>query len=267
MAKSTFSYETAAILINLAREAYNDRSELGIKQYGFELVHYIESTNTDTQCYIARDEKKKRIVIAFRGTSSVQDLLTDIIILQTIYPPTRRLFFKPRVHAGFLEAYKSVKKEIHAHLNTLFSEQGSSRLFVTGHSLGGALATIAAVDLNQTFKLPVTIYTYGSPKVGNSWFARKFNRKIKDSFRIANVDDVIPSYPPVIGYNHINSLVFIDKKGNIDTKPSALEQIIEKLDDTLIVLTGQVLKKHASELYQSALNSSLDKQNEKASGR
>ncbi|MHA2295695.1 MAG: lipase family protein [Candidatus Hodarchaeales archaeon] len=252
MTKYEFSLPMAALLCNLAREAYKTPPELDVQQYGFELIHFASNASTDTQGFVARD--KKRIVVSFRGTSSLHDALTDILILQAAYPPTRRWFFKPRVHAGWLAAYDSVKKEIHEQLNVILHKKPSLQLLVTGHSLGAALATIGALDLKKTFGRTVTCYTFGSPRVGNSWFVRNFNKGIKERYRIANVDDIAPLFPPMIGYNHVENLVYIDEKGNVTVNPSIIEQVFETVDDAITVITGQALKKHSSSLYQKILN-------------
>lgn len=66
---------------------------------------------------------------------------------------------------------------------------------VTGHSLGGALATLAAVDvtLNRPH-VPVDLYTFGAPRIGNKAFAQWFDAQIQDSIRLVNNSDVVPQY-------------------------------------------------------------------------
>ena len=67
------------------------------------------------------------------------------------------------------------------------------QVYTTGHSLGGALATIAAVDLSRAFSREVTMYNYGSPRVGCQNFATFYNQVIPKSFRVVNEGDVIVS--------------------------------------------------------------------------
>jgi predicted lipase len=65
-----------------------------------------------------------------------------------------------------------------------------THIYVTGHSLGGALATLAALDLQIKFpELPVTMYNFGSPHVGEIDFVRHYNQVVMESFRIAFKED------------------------------------------------------------------------------
>ena len=69
-----------------------------------------------------------------------------------------------RAHGGFLRAYLSVREAVHR----LLKELGGTTLLVTGHSLGGALAVLAACDFGAQFRGNLKCITFGSPRVGNS---------------------------------------------------------------------------------------------------
>ena len=73
------------------------------------------------------------------------------------------------------------------------------QLYLTGHSLGGALATLCAADLaaNTKFTSP-SVYTFGSPRVGNPTFAGFFNRRTGPHYRVYNSEDVVTSLPPLL---------------------------------------------------------------------
>jgi pimeloyl-ACP methyl ester carboxylesterase len=75
---------------------------------------------------------------------------------------------------------------------------------ICGHSLGGALATLLALDVaaNTRFSDP-TVYSYGSPRVGDSLFASTYNQVVKNSYRIANRLDIVPALPPPVDYEHV----------------------------------------------------------------
>jgi triacylglycerol lipase len=74
------------------------------------------------------------------------------------------------------------------------------QVFVTGHSLGGSLATLAAFQIGnlanklQNCQRKPILYTFASPRVGNSGFAKDFNRNVDQAFRIANSEDVVPNF-------------------------------------------------------------------------
>ena len=69
-------------------------------------------------------------------------------------------------------------------------------MFITGHNYGGALSTLAALDIaaNTEFENPI-VYTYGGPRVGDPDFASRFNRTVKNSIRIVNIHDSFPTFP------------------------------------------------------------------------
>jgi pimeloyl-ACP methyl ester carboxylesterase len=75
---------------------------------------------------------------------------------------------------------------------------------ICGHSLGGALATLLALDVaaNTVFSQPA-VYSYGSPRTGDSLFASTYDQVVKDSYRIANRLDIIPALPPPVDYEHV----------------------------------------------------------------
>ncbi|NEW07574.1 lipase family protein [Paenibacillus sp. SYP-B3998] len=138
-------------------------------------------------------ESKDTIVIAFRGSNTRSDWISDVIARQNKFPYMRD---SGLVHRGFLSIYKSARKKI---ISTLSKLSPQKKLFVTGHSLGGALATLCAVDIvaNTPFESPC-VYTFASPRVGNAVFAKTFDRQIATRHRIYNVNDLVPQLPPVI---------------------------------------------------------------------
>ncbi|MQM18983.1 hypothetical protein Taro_051986 [Colocasia esculenta] len=128
----------------------------------------------------------------------------------------------PRVHSGFLSAYDSVRNRIMTliKLSIGFSEDADLEsimkwhIYVTGHSLGGALATLLALELSssrmaKSGAISVTMYNFGSPRVGNKCFAEVYNEKVKDSWRIVNHRDIIPTVPRLMGYCHVAQPVYL----------------------------------------------------------
>lgn len=95
------------------------------------------------------------------------------------------------------------------------------RVYLTGHSLGGALATLAAFDAAATEFASgsvegLTLYTFGSPRVGNGAFAAAFDRAVPDAWRVTNANDVIARIPRAIGYRHIGHAVGLKRDGSFD---------------------------------------------------
>lgn len=136
-------------------------------------------------------ESQDQIIIAFRGYAAYPaDLLASYDIFQVPYPFVRNA---GKTSRGFTCIYQSTRNNLIRELNKLST---SKRLFVTGHNYGGALATLAALDIavNTRFENPF-VYTYGSPRVGDPDFAFRFNQVVKNSIRIVNIHDSFPTFP------------------------------------------------------------------------
>jgi hypothetical protein len=119
------------------------------------------------------------------------------------------------VHRGFHRCYASVRGAIHRYLAAQASPLRSIR--VAGHSLGGALATLAAMDI-ATCGLPfrrLEVFSFASPRVGSARWARHFDRQPIAAWRIANRRDLVARMPPTfLGYRHAGTpLLFTSPPG------------------------------------------------------
>jgi hypothetical protein len=117
------------------------------------------------------------------------------------------------VHRGFLAAFQLLQPELEDELERVNAR--TKKLLLTGHSLGGALATIAAGEWQG--RIPITcFYTYGQPAVGRvsfpAFMAQNYAGKF---FRFVNYDDVVPRVPPF--YSHIGQLYHFDSSGNLES--------------------------------------------------
>ena len=184
-------------------------------------------------------------VIAFRGTASLRDWITDAEF------PLRPLPGSPaRVHAGFLTAINSILPDLLAFLvppKVQGAERKASRvLLLTGHSLGGALAVLAAWFL-QAQGLPVhSIYTFGQPRVGDRTFATHYSSLLgAKTYRTVNQNDIVPRVPGVLlGYKHAGEMALINAVGELVLDPSFIGRLVSdglglyrayrRLDDVLI---------------------------------
>lgn len=100
------------------------------------------------------------------------------------------------VHKGFYESFVKVRKYI-------FSEiESFPKLTFTGHSLGGAIATLAALECSLLFKekkiFPkpfISCITFGCPKVGNSNFVKFYNENVDETIRVVNKFDLVTFLP------------------------------------------------------------------------
>lgn len=113
-------------------------------------------------------------------------------------------------------------------LNTVSACPPGSQVFVTGHSLGGALATLATLHVKTatTFKQPV-LYTFASPRVGDPTFANHF--KSLECFRIANSEDIVPTVPPASSKLIGEDMLKPDLRNQINDDEATDEEMLNQL--------------------------------------
>lgn len=132
-------------------------------------------------------------VLAFRGSGSAVDWVSDFIAQQTPYRPVKNSGY---THKGFTDIYMSARDQI---LTLMEQLPADKPLFITGHSLGGALATLAAADIaaNTPIKSPI-VYTFGAPRVGDPKFVRNYNNLVGTHWRFQNEYDIVPHLPTLV---------------------------------------------------------------------
>lgn len=155
-------------------------------------------------------ESPQEIILAFRGTSSAVNWISDLIATQIRFKYVKE---KCLTHQGFTDIYASCRRGI---LSALAEMPKDKALFVTGHSLGAALATLCAVDLAAGNSRTPWLYTFGSPRVGDPAFAKAAAAYVPGSFRVANPLDAVTHVPPSVWklpkrdkryyYSHVKTL-------------------------------------------------------------
>jgi len=155
-------------------------------------------------CFIF--EQDDFIIIAFRGTqlhgrNGISDYLTDIQVRQ------HSLSNGIQVHRGFYKAFQEVFPGSGMLEEIITGLSPDKPIWITGHSMGGALALLTANSIKDR---PVLVYTFGSPKVGNKCFVDSLTFR---HHRIVNQGDPVPTLPPNIhigkeieGYYHYGEL-------------------------------------------------------------
>lgn len=161
-------------------------------------TEYINNIQTDIQ-YILRIYKNS-ILIAFRGTDSCKDVITDFDFFKMQVCPLSGNK-KIRVHRGFFKAYTDSK--IFEKISSCITDEIKT-VEITGHSYGGALALICAADLACHLPdIQYEVVVFGTPRIGNKAFAKLYNSMLPDTIRIENRGDIITKLPPpIFGYCH-----------------------------------------------------------------
>jgi len=187
----------------LAKAAYLDGKEAlqAYRDLGYDF-HVLKDID-GAQCHIIRKTKENITVLCFRGTEpdEISDILADLKAF-----PRKSFNDKGLVHRGFRGELDKVWPEIEKTLE----EFPNSRIYVCGHSLGAAMATLATARMQTRVW---ALYTFGSPRVGTRKFVKGLYTK---HFRVVNNNDIVTRVPPrFMFYRHHGELVYINHYGNI----------------------------------------------------
>ena len=125
----------------------------------------------------------RAVVVAFRGSHSIKSFIID---LQSATLIPYKNVTGASVGLGFYKEWIDLSTQVMPEVKKLLQQHPSYSVWVTGHSLGGALATLCALDLQTDLHINATVYTYGSPRVGNVAFAQYYNSLVPNTFRIVN---------------------------------------------------------------------------------
>lgn len=234
---SRLSYELSPAVNNTVRNV-------------FQMPESVFIEADETQCFTMASSKA--VVVSFRGTESLGDWLGNLNALST-----SRSYGK--VHRGFLAALQVVE----AQLQPILANLNGRRLLLTGHSLGGALATVAAAEWQG--RLPITwVYTYGQPAVGKGTFPQFFAKHYgKKHIRFVNDDDVVTRVPP--GFVHVGRLCHFDAEGNVTNQFESLLQ--EAVSAATPLIEANVGPRMLTEAEFDRMRAELLEQRAQAAGR
>lgn len=208
-AASSFSWQIAMNAALASKLAYLDPVEVEgeASTWGFEHAEFFQENRTTG--FVAWDSEC--VLVSFRGTKEMGDWLTNLNLI-------RAAVAYGEVHRGFLSAFNDVSQT----LRNLVDQAGASgkRVWVTGHSLGGALSTILAGErLND---LPIHgVYTFGQPRVVNRRAQAYFRESYAGRyFRFVNDDDIVPKVPALL--QHVGAMLWFDSTGRLKKSPPGL---------------------------------------------
>ncbi len=211
--KSNTDHDTSDLIAALGDFARieAERIERDLLSYGFDKVQFFSGAST--QCFLAG--KGEIVILCFRGTEPARlwDIYADLMAL-----PVSAFGIAGLLHGGFWSALKEVwqdpemppliwpeenedrfQSDLREAIKQFVDPVRSPRVLLCGHSLGGALATLAASRLVADGVLEhediLGIYTFGQPRVGDADFCRgyPFHRR---HFRVVNANDIVSRVPP-----------------------------------------------------------------------
>ncbi|CAL5228579.1 g11737 [Coccomyxa viridis] len=240
-----FCFETAMNMLYWTALAYDyaerDPSELSLETamgvYDLKESELFWEKALDTKLLIAWNDHM--MVLAFRGTASVSNALADLQAWRVTHPPRRgRCWRRPLVHSGFLKSWtrNAFNTRVIERVLQIIREAPSGktpdnpfRVIVTGHSLGGALAQLAAHEIStaaaaEGLYIRVVCYTFGAPRVGNHAFAREYTKLVPHTWNMINHQDAVARAPKFLGlYKRAGQRVHINHYGDMMVRPSAIQ--------------------------------------------
>ena len=213
--------ERSLLFAKLSSIAYNDNVKevkSQVKKLGFTTVEFYNKEGA--QAY--RFMNKEDLVIACRGTQPTEfnDIKADLNALPVIAETISR------VHKGFKdevdELWPMVCEDIARTVNV------GKKLWICGHSLGAAMATIMAnrCECDTTLNNPEELYTYGSPRVGWPTYVKSFGTI---HHRWKNNNDIVTTVPlALMGFRHCGNQHYLNAYGKL-RKPTGWQMFKDKM--------------------------------------
>jgi triacylglycerol lipase len=189
-----------------------------LRKYGFRENAFVSSDGIHCAVIEGLEPRQPNVgILVFRGTEEPRNWVTNLDAMTTAWPGGGR------VHKGFADGLEAVWEKVEPALNGI-----TGPLFYTGHSLGAALATLAAAR-----RPPRMSYTFGSPLVGDPAFGRTIPPG--RMFRIVNDRDVVTTVPkripPQFDYVHCGDLRCIRADGTMGTSGDTRQVVANTISD------------------------------------
>ncbi|EDU49952.1 lipase precursor [Pyrenophora tritici-repentis Pt-1C-BFP] len=178
-----------------------------------------QETSTDVTGFVAVDHTNQLIVVSFRGSSSLDNWRTnlDMDVTQT------KLCDDCTAHRGFWQSWLDAKDRVMPAVQQAAASFPQYKITVTGHSLGAAIATLAAANMRHD-GYTVALYNFGSPRIGGAKISNYITNQPGGNYRVTHWNDPIPRVPLLtMGYVHISPEYYINKATGQDVQASDIK--------------------------------------------
>lgn len=213
-----------AIACDLAYEKDENKVALVVESWGYQFngaIEIVKKPDVDTQCYVMSNTDN--IVVVFRGSDALKDWFANF---QAVYDPGP--LKNTKAHEGFQDSLFPAVIGITNLLDSVLSKD--KKIWITGHSLGGALSSLYAGMLIENKYRVYGIYTFASPRPGNEAFRVGLNHKIiGPHYRVVNFGDIVPHIPPEPFYSHPGARIILKEEMKEHSDDSWFSQRIEAL--------------------------------------
>ncbi|KAH7115385.1 Alpha/Beta hydrolase protein [Dactylonectria estremocensis] len=169
------------------------------------IAEFENSLITDVTGFVATDHTNNLTIVSFRGSASIRSWLSDFIF--------------PRIpvdicsgctaHWGFWTSWVDARDRVLQAIRTAAARNPGFRITITGHSLGGAIASLAAAELRNN-GYNVALYTFGAPRFGDDALSTYITNQAGGNYRVTHYNDPVPRVPPMlVGYAHISPEYYV----------------------------------------------------------
>lgn len=236
---NSIQWTNAYILCLASKLSYygKAKNENILKSWGFTKASFLTKKDKkhliDSQLSVSSNDEI--VLVTFRGTEpkNIKDWITDLKFRQK-----KRAVFGGKIHRGFAAGLDLVWSELSEQLK--LHEAVNKTIWLTGHSLGAALATLASQRLNLSNNYNIgALYTYGSPRVGDPEFVKNFKVPV---YRFENNNDIVPKIIPKTlldkyEYRHVGESLYFNWKGKLLKGPNKKKKRLDMLFGGLRAMT------------------------------
>ncbi len=235
--KTSLSKINATTMAQLANLVYQKKSDTDQTPDQEEIINKLRDIDSEYLSVYGFDKNsaqamvvshKDFIGIAFRGTNEINDWLDNLNAF-----PEIALFGK--FHRGFYRSVEDLWSDIKSHVEKIRQDLGKKPVFITGHSLGGAMASVAAAKYIHKDEPFTSVYTFGQPRAMTRNTARTFNAEAGGRyFRFQNNEDIVTRVPArIMNYSHVGKCLYIDQKKAIHNEPGYWFKFLDTVDGAL----------------------------------
>jgi hypothetical protein len=229
-AREVFDLGTARAMMWLSQLAYEESPEKIdriARIWGLELPKMVSGAIStalavqDTAAFVA--SREEAILVAFSGTDPIKlaNWVTDL----SLGLPSGD------THSGFQDAVDAIWDSLEGAIRAAQAAQPSATLFFGGHSLGGALAVLAAERASHQARVS-GVYTFGMPRVGRAAFGMRYAPLADRTYRLRYGEDIVPAVPPPEqGFHHVG--LYFHCAG--DKFPDARSALLRSSDEPSLI--------------------------------
>lgn len=264
MPEDAFPLESLIRSADMAKLAYDDPKDLEDKgrnivsegRYNFFDAKADMDTDGSSQAHVWINQSAREAFVFFRGTDCRKDALINLDIRQK---EKSEQFKNAMVHRGFSRQFYAIENKMNEFLKLYRNEYDT--LTFTGHSLGGALATIATFHYIHDFadeEHPplITCHTFGSPRVGDKNFSRLFEKQVPGArhWRVFDYEDPIPVIPASWRFHHVKgNAICLGRPGKLRIERTDVPWLLRPLSGIINIRLARLVSSHAMENYISKL--------------